>query len=361
MIAVVATFVLGSNSHAKDSSLFERDGFRIHYVSNGGNCNGCEWIAIDGSIPPDAGQLFQQYVETHKFAGLSLTIALNSEGGSLTGAIRLGRVIRSLGMKTRIAKTVPNENWHTEAKGVCLSACAYAFLGGVFRSANAGEYGLHQFYTDALLKDPNGKVFTPVDFSIQQALTGLLLAYVIEMGIKAELVVAANKTAPTEMNLLTREELAEFRVIYDPKEYGEWKLEAYRRGLLAYSRTQDEKQQMTVFCDGSHNAKMLVTYSNSQEGYEAFRDAFNAVKKFSLLKRDLPRPSIKLAYQSGRMMLHVPLTSPDLDALENNNDPYGSFSVHSDEPRVFYGLVYERISLRKLADSIRLVRRNCLN
>src|SRR5665811_186942 len=136
---------------------------------------------------------------------VQFNVVFNSNGGSLAGSIRLGRVIRSLGMTTSIGKTRPDESAPTAAggyshmieKGVCYSACAYAFLGGVKRLAESGEYGVHQFFTDALLKDPDGKVFSPVDFSVQQTITGLLLAYVLEMGASPELVVEANKALPT--------------------------------------------------------------------------------------------------------------------------------------------------------------------
>ena len=361
LVAVLSSIWPLSVGRAADSFLFERDGFRIHYVGNGGNCNGCEWIAVDGNIPPDAGQIFQQYVVRHNFTGISLYVTFNSNGGSLVGGIRLGRVIRSLGMNTSIGKTMPNDRWHKTEKGVCFSACAYAFLGGVQRLVRAGEYGVHQFFTDALLKDPNGKVFSPADFSVQQTVTGLLLSYVIEMGASAELVVEANKTPPTEMAVLTQERLTNFRVAFDPKRYGDWKLEAHRSGLLAFSRTQDEKSQMTIFCDASGRSKLLITYSVSVDGRDEFRKAFNVVQKFSLLKRDIARASIRLENYTDGVRLHVPLSTTDLNDLEANADPYGSFSVHMDEPRVHYGLAFEQISLRGLSASVRLVRRNCIN
>ena len=104
-----------------------------------------------------------------------MNIEFNSPGGSLLGGIRLGRAIRMLAMNTSIGKTVLNSAfeehsfYHTE-KGICFSACAYAFLGGLTRVANGGEYGVHQFYTDALLKDPEGKVFSPVIFQLSKQL-----------------------------------------------------------------------------------------------------------------------------------------------------------------------------------------------
>jgi hypothetical protein len=65
-----------------------------------------------------------------------------------------------------------------------------------------------------ILSDAVGRledVFSPADFSAQQTVTGLLLSYVMAMGVDASLVVEANKTAPTNMNLLSDEELTELR------------------------------------------------------------------------------------------------------------------------------------------------------
>jgi hypothetical protein len=91
---------VSSKTFAQDSYLFEKNGFRIHYVGNGGNCAGCEWIAVDGEIPSEAGQLFEDYTNEHKLNNIRLDVTLNSSGGSLLGGIRLGRVIRRLGMQT---------------------------------------------------------------------------------------------------------------------------------------------------------------------------------------------------------------------------------------------------------------------
>lgn len=89
---------------ADDTFLFEKDGFRIHYVGNGGNCYGCDWIAIDGRIPADAGEYLQGFIERNQLQGIHVYVYLNSPGGSLIGAIRLGRVIRNLGLDTAMRK-----------------------------------------------------------------------------------------------------------------------------------------------------------------------------------------------------------------------------------------------------------------
>ncbi len=352
-----------SANATEDSFLFEKNGFRIQLAGTGGNCAGCEWIAIDGSIPPEAGLYLQDFLVKNNLEGVRYNINFNSPGGSLIGAIRLGRVIRQLRMDTSVAKTVPyQERWHDTEKGQCYSACAYAFLGGVVRSVEPGDYGVHQFYSSALLQNPDGKVFTPMDFSVQQATTGLLLSYVMEMGVSAELVIEANKTLPTEMNVLSKQQLTDFKVSFDASYYGPWRIEAHRNGIVAFSRTQDEKRQMTIYCSVSRSAEMLVTYKDlDAPTSRGFVESLNDIQKFALLDRPILRSAVKVEIADARVQLRVPLSLGDLQALETDGNPDGAFTVHPDEPRAHYGAVYENLNLDGLAVNLRLARRNCIN
>jgi len=365
LVLVMIYTVLSPHSAnaTEDRFLFEKNGFRIQLAGNGGNCAGCEWIGIDGSIPPEAGIYLQEFLVKNNLEGVRYNINFNSPGGSLIGAIRLGRVIRQLRMDTSVAKTVPyQERWHITEKGQCYSACAYAFLGGVVRSVEPGDYGVHQFYSSALLQNPDGKVFTPMDFSVQQATTGLLLSYVMEMGVSAELVIEANKTLPTDMNILSKQQLTDFKVSFDADHYGPWKIEAHRNGLVAFSRSQDEKRQMTIYCVGSRGAELLVTYSDMDaSAVKNLEEIMSEIKKFSLLNRPILGASIKIEVADKKLQLRVPLSPDDIEAFKTDRDPEGMFTVHPDEPRAFYGAVYENLNLDGLAINVRLAQRNCVN
>lgn len=364
IIALAAPAIAAPVDHPRDSWLFEKDGFRIRYAGAGNT----EWIAIDGKIPPDADAFFKQYLVDKRLQGASFNITFNSEGGSLTGAIRLGRMIRKLGMRTSIGKTALDDSGHhIITKGVCYSACAYAFLGGVSRSVEGDEYGVHQFFTDALLKDPNGKVLSPVDFSVQQTVTGLLLSYVIEMGASAKLVVEANKTPPTKTYLLSKNQLMEFRVAFDPARYDDWKLKVFENGIVAYSQSQDEKKSMKIFCGSHGQATLLVTYripaAVREKFITSFKTGFSEIDSFSLLGHEIRRSEIALQARPDGISLQVPLTREMIQALETDKNTSGAFSVSKwgQNPRSLVALVYEHISLGSLAPSIRLAMRNCIN
>ena len=81
--------IFGHSVEARESR-FEKDGFVIDLVSNGGNCNGCEWIAVEGNIPDEAGDYFTAWVNKMGYTDVRMTVSLDSGGGSLLGGIRLG-------------------------------------------------------------------------------------------------------------------------------------------------------------------------------------------------------------------------------------------------------------------------------
>jgi hypothetical protein len=79
-------------ANADDPFVFEKGNFRIQYTGNGGNCAGCEWIAIDGEIPSEAGAYLEGFVSKNGLNGIPMQIYFNSPGGDLAGAIRLARL-----------------------------------------------------------------------------------------------------------------------------------------------------------------------------------------------------------------------------------------------------------------------------
>jgi hypothetical protein len=188
-------------------------------LASGGNSVICgrvcgEWVMAQGDITPESYLELAKFLETNKL-GKDIKIYLNSNGGSLLGGLMLGQVLRafeanvsigvttthrytgeSLRMITELAKSPyvspnwkPDENYFSydvvnEDQGTCLSACAYAFFGGVQREVpGKAKLGLHQFFSDEAVRDPLSKQFTSYDLSLQQQLTALVADYVGKMGV----------------------------------------------------------------------------------------------------------------------------------------------------------------------------------
>lgn len=148
----------------------------FHEGWSGGNALEALWIVAIGVIKEDTPEKFKEFISNNKPAGIK--IVLHSPGGDLVAGIQLGREIRKLELDTFVGNSIDNsENripsgnmiYNDFAPGKCLSACAYAFLGGVDRNLlNDDEYhnwggfysgmfnselGFHQFYNDSKITE----------------------------------------------------------------------------------------------------------------------------------------------------------------------------------------------------------------
>jgi hypothetical protein len=145
-------------------------------VSNGGNCTGCAYVQATGEITSDTSKEFEAFEARAQYP--ADIVRLNSPGGSLAGGIALGELFRSRGISTEVGSSAPIDPRVAErSPGVCASACAYAFLGGVERSLDEGaKLGFHRFYQENALERPSVKLFTGQDLGACLGNRRILLA-----------------------------------------------------------------------------------------------------------------------------------------------------------------------------------------
>lgn len=155
-------------------------------------------IYADGEITNTTVVQFNSFVKENKIK--SAMVMFNSGGGSLFDGIRLGSSIRSLGFDTSIATY---SNGKTIEQGICASACAYAFAGGVGRYYSGGgmRLGIHQFYS-------SGKT---ISNQASQETSGLIVAHLQKMGVDAFAFAAASFTAKESMLWLTVKDAEELQ------------------------------------------------------------------------------------------------------------------------------------------------------
>jgi len=146
-----------------------------------------------GDIVENSGEILDQFVKKNKIQ--RAIVYFNSGGGSLSGAIELGKVVRRLGFDTGIASF---RDGSTKDDGFCASACAYAFAGGINRYYKTGRtrLGLHQFYAKE----------NTISNKASQEVSGLLVAYLQSMGVDALAFSVSSKAGPDEMFWLTAED-----------------------------------------------------------------------------------------------------------------------------------------------------------
>jgi hypothetical protein len=152
-------------------------------------------VYVEGPIAPGDTDRFLSFVRSQNLEAAQ--IVLNSPGGSLLEGVKLGRAIRAKGFDTSIGSKASSLD--NPLPGVCASACAYAFAGGVLRfmSGDEDRLGLHQFASAGGEKLSEGDV---------QLLSGMLVAYLSEMGVDANAFALASTGEPHGIIWLDAEE-----------------------------------------------------------------------------------------------------------------------------------------------------------
>lgn len=153
------------------------------------------------------------------------TVVLDSDGGSVLGALRLGRSIRRLGLDTTVGvadRAAGAGKPATVAPASCESMCAFVLLGGVHREVPSRSRVLvHQIWLGDRRDDAVAASYTAEDLVLVQRDIGQIVRYAADMaadmGGAAELIEIALRIPPWEpMRMLTREELRRIRLDMEP-------------------------------------------------------------------------------------------------------------------------------------------------
>ncbi len=171
------------------------------------------WISATGMIRADTARDFEIFAAKNNLRGS--TVVLNSEGGSVHGAIALGRSIRKLDMTTTVGRTV-------DAKGAsdpriasivpradCESMCAFVLLAGAKRIVPPeARVRVHQIWLGDRRDDAAAASYSAEDLVLVQRDIGKLAQYTIEMGGSVELLEVSLRIPPWEpMRVLSGDEM----------------------------------------------------------------------------------------------------------------------------------------------------------
>jgi hypothetical protein len=178
------------------------------------------WIAAIGTITADTPQDFDEFVRERDAHGA--TLVLDSGGGSVHGAMALGRQIRKLGITTRVGRTVllaggsaSGRHARLSADADCESMCAFVLLGGAKREVPTGaRIMVHQIWLGDRRDDAVAATYSAEDLVLVQRDIGRLAIYTIEMGGNIELLDLSLRRPPWEpMRPLTRAEMLRTKLI----------------------------------------------------------------------------------------------------------------------------------------------------
>ena len=253
----------------------------FYEATNGGNCVTCVWIAAEGIIDLNTAERFSEFLRSNDLDDArGLNIHFNSPGGSLIGSVLLGMAIREQQANTTVSAAHVEDVYDSGLRKVtydppvqaeCSSACVFAFAGGVSRFASkttpgaaigfqdVGRLGVHQFYDSLGLADPSAPAFNAEDRITDQKIISILLGFLFEMDVSAELLQLASRTDPRDMHYLTEEELQTTRV--DNRMVRDVFITGYPNGVgiteIRYSR-RDAEYRLEVYCR-SDDMHMLAT------------------------------------------------------------------------------------------------------
>lgn len=180
-------------------------------------------ISASGSITADSASDFILFAQDRNLTGA--TVVLDSDGGSVHGAIALGREIRRLALTTMVGRTVDlgsssgrePERASLSPNADCESMCAFVLLAGVHRIVPPeARVMVHQIWLGDRRDDPTAANYSAEDLVLVQRDIGRLALYTADMGGAIDLLDLALRIPPWEpMHSLTRNELQRTRLVTD--------------------------------------------------------------------------------------------------------------------------------------------------
>jgi hypothetical protein len=187
LVSICATIIA---SVLADCAYAEPMSFRIETTDL--TCASCTTIVATGDIAPTSSQELSDLLHTAAVP-TGATVIFDSPGGSLIAGIEIGELVRRQRLHSSVAPL-----------GVCASACVYAFLGGVHRTAEASaRIGLHQFSSN----------LTPADaVADTQRILSYLTGHVRESGASMRVLEIASSIPPDQVLWLSGEELYSLRI-----------------------------------------------------------------------------------------------------------------------------------------------------
>lgn len=202
-------------------------------------------VYLSGVIDSDAPARFLAMMKSGQVPAGS-NIFLNSPGGSLAAGLALGRLFRIGRMTTFIGLPpfVSGGNPKLSSEPViCASACAYAYLGGMWRWAptTGAPFGVHQFYLPNATTAKVGEI---------EAASGTVVAYLHEMGINPDVFTLASTAAPDHVVWLDGSEMLQLGVANNgatPVD-AEYKLLAGIPYLVLDQQSRDGEHKIVMLC-----------------------------------------------------------------------------------------------------------------
>jgi len=337
------------------------------YVSSGGNLAGSEWISAEGEITNSSASEFEQFLIRERLTQHTFfTVELDSPGGSLFGGLELGKKIREHKFSTSVGKSVISYQSgqtvnYSSKPGTCMSSCAFAFLGGVSRRAKPGEIGIHQFYQDYAISNPNIKLFDAKDLQSQQEISGLLVSYTNFMGVDPSFISTASLTPPNKIYFLNSNDLVTMRINVEKDQFDPWKIKATSSSIFLTSKTPDENKEAYITCGEDRSVRLSVfnkDFLSQGRSFNDIRSAVNSLYGIEIFWTKLPKQVVKAIILNK--LAGVEITLPNnFPAMIRPKNGYAGMSGEIDRSR--WWMFEYKLSYENLQNGLSAIYRACGN
>lgn len=191
--------------------------FQIARLGTDAACrNRCvDVITAEGEIDNETAGRFVGFLSDNlRDRDLRPMVLIESPGGTVLGAMKLGAVFRKLGAAVMVAGARGAESSRALqlVPADCLSACVYAFMGGKKRLVPPiSRLGIHRMVVDTRGTDIFGmeegeRIYGSPDF------VAALAAYTKAMGVDPLVIAYAEQVAPEQIHILSRGEIRRWRL-----------------------------------------------------------------------------------------------------------------------------------------------------
>lgn len=175
-----------------------------------------------GPVDPDAARRLEHLLVKNKIP-LGSSIYFNSPGGNLVGGMKLGRVVRKHQLASHIGRRDLSSQHKFSTTGMCVSACAMAYLGGEYRFLSKGSvYGVHRFFW-------NERKANEAD--VAQVVSAAVVEYIRSMDVHTDLFSVASGAGRDEMITPSMERLVELNVVNNGAKKPKWSIESVDEGM----------------------------------------------------------------------------------------------------------------------------------
>lgn len=159
-------------------------------------------LSLTGTIDPGAADRFATEIAAR--GEYVTTVLLDSPGGSVNDALKIGRLILEKGLSTE----VPDGK-------LCASSCPIIFASGKTRIAGReAAIGVHQIYAAALSASPvDALSVAGVAMADAQAMTAEITRYLGTAGVDPALWLHALETPPDRLYYLSTEEMEALKLV----------------------------------------------------------------------------------------------------------------------------------------------------